>query len=111
VGRLVEEIGRQQGSVAIIGVRQVSTVEGLRRYAHGKVRVIYVDASIENCAQRYAARDGRPLEAYDAIARHDVEQDQIPLKELADEVLDNNGSLEALDALVDRSIHAWSSES
>jgi dephospho-CoA kinase len=75
------------------------------------VRVIYVDASIENCGRRYAVRDGKPLEAYDAIASHDVEQDQIPLKKLADEVLDNNGSLEALHALVDRTIYAWSSES
>ncbi len=36
VKRLVEELGGPHGHVAIIGVRQVSTVEGLRQYPNGR---------------------------------------------------------------------------
>ncbi len=97
--------------VAIVGVRQVSTVDGLRGRAKGRVGVLYVETSLAKCAERFALRDGKRIDDYKAIAVHEVEQDQERLRTMADRAIDNDGSLDALYGHADLLAQEWSKES
>jgi dephospho-CoA kinase len=97
--------------VAVVGVRQVSTVDGLRGCANGRVVVLYVETSLTKCAERFALRDGKRVDDYLAIAGHEVEQDQERLRTMADRVIDNDGPLDVLYGHADLLAQEWSKES
>jgi dephospho-CoA kinase len=98
IAKQIELAGEQ---VAVIGVRHVATLRGLQEICGADLSLVYVNTSPETCAQRFATRDQRTPEAYAEVLKSGVEADQESLRESANVLLDNEGSLEELPRRID----------
>lgn len=106
---IADRLAKLGGPVAIIGVRHVSTLQGLRQLLFPlPPRVLYVSTDPATCARRFALRDNRTPEDFFRILRIETETDQDALSKQSDAVLDNNGTLDVLPDLVDRALGSLS---
>ena len=99
---IASRVHRSGDLVAVIGVRQVSTLLGLRHLFPSGVHLLYVDTQPATCAVRYSNREGRSAGDYFRILNNPVEADQQALRDMADIVVDNEGPLEQLPDRLDQ---------
>lgn len=107
--RLADSIAHQvrtkQGTVLIDGIRNIGTIDRLRRQFE-TLRVLFVDAAKDRAFEHYCSRAKRPPTA-EALAEfrnarsHDVEREVSLLRYRADGTLFNDGSLPDLYAALE----------
>jgi dephospho-CoA kinase len=101
---IATRVQRSGDRVAVIGVRQVLTLQGLGHLCPAGLSLVYVDTQPTTCAARFAVREGRPATDYFQILLNPVEADQQNLRRLADVLVDNEGTLEGLPDRLERAL-------
>jgi dephospho-CoA kinase len=96
VRALRRRIRRATIPVVLVGVRNVSTIDGLLRSPSLEVRVLFLHAPLRLRVQRYAAREGVRALVYNDLLRSRTEGEHAELAKLADETIDNSADLISL---------------
>ena len=106
---IYKDVERDKGQViAIDGVRRMADIEFLKRLPEFKL--VYIDASMENRYQRITKRgenvddNSKTFEDFKKDHEREAELQIKDLKNKADFVVDNNGTMEELYAQIDKII-------